>query len=281
MTAWFVGSRWERKGNSHSPSQWKASYSRGAIIQSSQPMSLKLTCSAFRLQRALGFLLGRLPWRVARGARRFRRWLNRYSYTVLSSWPERALISLKNRSRFLVRPNTRNRAFSWTCLAARSKPRLRRSMARPRSQASSSKHSWAEFLKLRKSFQMSNTSQPEPSRPGTERTSNKAAGCRPLGQLDSFSWAARPLPGATGLAASKGFFRKIRSSAPSSPSFSRALMSNTYLCFLTAGPRSSRENTQKSLSADSFLSLPSKKTYNPVQPRKSDQLSKNRVWPGN
>uniref|UniRef100_A0A8C9JSS8 Growth differentiation factor 5 opposite strand n=1 Tax=Panthera tigris altaica TaxID=74533 RepID=A0A8C9JSS8_PANTA len=164
------------------------------MIQSSQPMSLKLTCSAFRLQRALGFLLGRLPWPVASGARLFRRWLNRYSYTVLSSWPERALISLKNRSRFLVRPNTRNRAFSWTCLAARSKPRPRRSMARPRSQASSSRHSWAVFLKFRKSFQIS---------------------------------------------------------APSSPSFSRALMSNTYLCFLTTGPRSSRENTQKSFPATS------------------------------
>uniref|UniRef100_A0A8C4LA02 Growth differentiation factor 5 opposite strand n=1 Tax=Equus asinus asinus TaxID=83772 RepID=A0A8C4LA02_EQUAS len=221
------------------------------MIQSSQPMSLKLTCSAFLLQRALGFLVGRLPWRVASEARRFRRWLNRYSYTVLSSWPERALISLKNRSRFLVRPNTRNRAFSWTCRAVRSKPRPRRSTARPRSQASSSRHSWAEFLKFRKSFQMSNTSQPDPSRPGTERTSSKAAGCRPLGQLDNFSWAARLLLGAPGLAVSEDFFRKIRSSAPSSPSFSRALMSNTYLCFLTTGPRSSRENTQKSFPATS------------------------------
>uniref|UniRef100_A0A8C0XNU7 Growth differentiation factor 5 opposite strand n=1 Tax=Castor canadensis TaxID=51338 RepID=A0A8C0XNU7_CASCN len=217
------------------------------MIQSSQPMSLKFTCRAFRLQRALRFLLGLLPWRVASGARRFRRWLNRYSYTVLSSWPERALISLKNRSRFLVRPNTRNRAFSWTCRATRSKPRPRRSTARPRSQASSSKHSWAEFLKFRKSFQMSNTSQPVPSRPGTERTSSKAAGCWPLGQLDSFSWAVRPPPGPTGLAVSEGFFRKIRSSAPSNPSFSRALMSNTYLCFLTTGPRSSGENSQKSI----------------------------------
>uniref|UniRef100_A6PWY0 Predicted gene 15557 n=2 Tax=Mus TaxID=862507 RepID=A6PWY0_MOUSE len=217
------------------------------MIQSSQPMSLKLTCKALRLQRALRFLLGRLPWRLANGARRFRRWLNKYSYTVLSSWPERALISLKNRSRFLVRPNTRNKAFSWTCRAVRSKPRPRRSTARPRSQASSSRHSCAEFLKFRKSFQMSNTSQPDPSRPGTERTSSKAAGCRPLGQLDSFSWATRPLLGTAGLATSKGFFRKIRSSAPNSPSFSKALMSNTYLCFLTAGPRSSRENSQKSI----------------------------------
>uniref|UniRef100_A0A8C5K1W4 Predicted gene 15557 n=1 Tax=Jaculus jaculus TaxID=51337 RepID=A0A8C5K1W4_JACJA len=219
------------------------------MIQSSQPMSLKLTCSAFRLQRALRGLLGLLPCLVASGARRFRRWLNRYSYTVLSSWPERALISLKKRSLFLVRPNTRNRAFSWTCRAARSKPRPRRSTARPRSQASSSRHSWAEFLKFRKSFQMSNTSQPDPSRPGTERTSSKAAGCRPLGQLDSFSWAARPPLGATGLAVSKGFFRKILSSAPSSPSFSKALMSNTYLCFLTTGPRSSGENRQKLIPA--------------------------------
>lgn len=31
-----------------------------------------------------------------------------------------------------------------------------------------------------------------------------------------------------------------------------------------------------------FVSLlPSKKTYNPMQPRKSDQLNKNRAWPGN
>uniref|UniRef100_A0A8C6R6Z8 Predicted gene 15557 n=1 Tax=Nannospalax galili TaxID=1026970 RepID=A0A8C6R6Z8_NANGA len=168
-------------------------------------------------------------------------------YTVLSSWPERALISLKNRSRFLVRPNTKNRAFSWTCRAARSKPRPRRSTTRPRSQASSSRHSWAEFLKFRKSFQISNTSQPYPSRPGTERTSSKAAGCLLLGQLDSFSWTARPPLGTTGLAVSKGFFRKILSSAPSSPSFSRALMSNTYLCFLTTGPRSSKESSQKSI----------------------------------
>uniref|UniRef100_H0WG76 Growth differentiation factor 5 opposite strand n=1 Tax=Otolemur garnettii TaxID=30611 RepID=H0WG76_OTOGA len=243
------------------------------MIQSSQPMSLKLTCSAFRLQRALRFLLGRFPWRVASGARRFRRWLNRYSYTVLSSWPERALISLKNRSRFLVRPNTRNRAFSWTCRAARSKPRPRRSTARPRSQASSSRHSWAKFLKFRKSFQMSNTSQPDPSRPGTERTSSKAAGCRPLGQLDSFSWAARPL-GAAGLALSEDFFRRIRSSAPSSPSFSRALMSNTYLCFLTTGPRSSRENTQKSFP----ITLPRESVTSKLQ-RRAPALAPSRELP--
>lgn len=53
-------------------------------------MSLKLTCSAFRLQRALGFLLGK---HLARGQRPpiYALQLEQYSYTVLSSWPEAGL----------------------------------------------------------------------------------------------------------------------------------------------------------------------------------------------
>uniref|UniRef100_A0A452HI47 Uncharacterized protein n=1 Tax=Gopherus agassizii TaxID=38772 RepID=A0A452HI47_9SAUR len=176
------------------------------IIQSSQPISLKFTWSAFLLHLAFRFLLGLFPF--------------------LSSWPDLALISLKNRSLFFVLPNTKKRAFSLTCLPVLFNPILLRSIALPLSKASSSKHKLAEFLKFLKSFQMSNTSHFGVSAMLTVRESRRVAACLFVGQLNNFTW--------------EGFFLNIRSSAPNKPSFSNALMSKTYFCFLMAGARSSK-----------------------------------------
>lgn len=241
ITAWLVGSRWDRRGNSHRPSQWYASYSRGAIIQSSQPMSLKFTWRAFLLHLAFRFLLGLFPCRVARGALLFRLWLNKYSYTVLSSWPDLALISLKNKSLFFVLPNTKKRAFSLTCLPVLLNPTVLRSTALPLSKVSSSKHKLTKFLKFLKSFQMSNTSHFGVSVILTVRESSSVAACLLVEQLNNFTWEV--FPEEWDFHVSEGFFLSIRSSAPSRPSFSNALMSKIYFCFLMVGARSSKKST--------------------------------------
>uniref|UniRef100_A0A8D2NGX2 Uncharacterized protein n=1 Tax=Zonotrichia albicollis TaxID=44394 RepID=A0A8D2NGX2_ZONAL len=173
------------------------------IIQSSQPISLKFTWRAFLLHLAFRFLVGLLPF--------------------LSSWPDLALISLKNKSLFFVLPNTKNRAFSLTCLPVLLNPTLLRSTALPLSKVSSSKHKLTKFLKFLKSFQMSNTSHLGVSVMLTVRESKS---------VEAY------------FQVSEGFFLNIRSSAPSKPSFSNALMSKIYFCFLIVGARSSKKNTQ-------------------------------------
>uniref|UniRef100_A0A8C9R6L0 Uncharacterized protein n=1 Tax=Scleropages formosus TaxID=113540 RepID=A0A8C9R6L0_SCLFO len=142
------------------------------MIQSSQPISLKLTWSCFLLQRGLGFL-----------------GMNRYS----------AL----------------------------------RSTGRPLSTASSSKQSWAAFLKLLNSFQMSNTSHFGASCSSITRVWSKVAFCLPAAQVKSFR--LNTLPVERTLRGSACLLRRMRSSAPSKPSFSRELikirqllMANTY-----------------------------------------------------
>uniref|UniRef100_A0A8C1K1E7 Uncharacterized protein n=1 Tax=Cyprinus carpio TaxID=7962 RepID=A0A8C1K1E7_CYPCA len=77
------------------------------MIQSSQPISLKLTCNCFRLHLCLGFLGGFFT--RGNGARRIRRWVKRYS------------------PRFFVRPNTTKKAFSLFCLPTRPRPSNRKS----------------------------------------------------------------------------------------------------------------------------------------------------------
>uniref|UniRef100_A0A673GSH0 Secreted protein n=1 Tax=Sinocyclocheilus rhinocerous TaxID=307959 RepID=A0A673GSH0_9TELE len=77
------------------------------MIQSSQPISLKLTCNCLRLHLCLGLLGGFFP--RGSGARRIRRWVKRYS------------------PRFFVRPNTTKKAFSLFCLPARPRPSNRKS----------------------------------------------------------------------------------------------------------------------------------------------------------
>uniref|UniRef100_A0A8D0FGW5 Uncharacterized protein n=1 Tax=Strix occidentalis caurina TaxID=311401 RepID=A0A8D0FGW5_STROC len=204
------------------------------IIQSSQPISLKFTWRAFLLHLAFRFLVGLFPCRVARGALLF----------LLSSWPDLALISLKNKSLFFVLPNTKKRAFSLTCLPVLLNPTLLRSTALPLSKVSSSKHKLTKFLKFLKSFQMSNTSHFGVSVILTGRESRSVAAYFHV---------------------SEGFFLNIRSSAPSKPSFSNALMSKIYFCFLIVGARSSKKSThifkwtQKNpvtQQGNEFLSLP-------------------------
>uniref|UniRef100_A0A674GZU6 Growth differentiation factor 5 opposite strand n=1 Tax=Taeniopygia guttata TaxID=59729 RepID=A0A674GZU6_TAEGU len=198
------------------------------IIQSSQPISLKFTWRAFLLHLAFRFLVGLFPCRVARGALLF----------LLSSWPDLALISLKNKSLFFVLPNTKNRAFSLTCLPVLLNPTLLRSTALPLSKVSSSKHKLTKFLKFLKSFQMSNTSH--------------------LGVLVMLTVRESKSVEAY-FHVSEGFFLNIRSSAPSKPSFSNALMSKIYFCFLIVGARSSEKRTQKKSEThqrNEFLSLP-------------------------
>uniref|UniRef100_A0A670IIP6 Uncharacterized protein n=1 Tax=Podarcis muralis TaxID=64176 RepID=A0A670IIP6_PODMU len=157
--------------------------------------------------------------RVARGA-------------LLSSWPDLAFISLKNKSLFFVLPNTKKRAFSLTCLPVLLNPTVLKSTGLPLSKASSSKHKLAEFLKFLKSFQMSKTSHFAVSKMLTVRESKRMDACLLMEQLNSFQL-------------SEGFFLKIRSSAPSKPSFSNALISKMYFCFLTAGARSSKERKRE------------------------------------
>uniref|UniRef100_A0A8C3AL06 Uncharacterized protein n=1 Tax=Cyclopterus lumpus TaxID=8103 RepID=A0A8C3AL06_CYCLU len=183
------------------------------MIQSSQPISLKFTWSRLR-----GFLAA-----LAAGARRIRRWVNRYS------------------SRFLLLPNARKKAFSLLVLPCRAKPRERRSTGRPPlcSRASRSKHScwgccFCWFLNPLKIFHTSNTSHFPPNPPS--RSSKVfvwtgTASCFPEAQVDSFrhgdeipppppSEAADPVEALRG---SDRRFLRMRSSAPRSPSRSREL----------------------------------------------------------
>uniref|UniRef100_A0A3B3X718 Uncharacterized protein n=1 Tax=Poecilia mexicana TaxID=48701 RepID=A0A3B3X718_9TELE len=158
------------------------------MIQSSQPMSLKLTWSRRRWQRGLD-LAAWCCGRTREGARRG-------FLTVLLS------------SRFLLFPNARRNAFSLLVLPSRAKPRVRRSSGRPPrcSRASSSKHSCCP-----------------PRRSSTVLDWSRAAFCRPEAQLYSFNQGTEP-PSA---AATETGFLRMRSSAPRSPSRSRELIDET------------------------------------------------------
>uniref|UniRef100_A0A4W5JY11 Uncharacterized protein n=1 Tax=Hucho hucho TaxID=62062 RepID=A0A4W5JY11_9TELE len=162
------------------------------MIQSSQPISLKLTCSCFLWQRGLGFLASFLPRVVG------------------------------NKSFFLVRPNMRKKAFSLVCLPRRLKPSALRSTVRPRSKPSSSKQSWTEFLKFLNSFQMSNTSHLGVLCSLMVRVWSSVAFWLPATQVKSFR--QKTLSVESALCGSASLFLSIRSSAPSNPSFSRELM---------------------------------------------------------
>uniref|UniRef100_A0A3P9QCX2 Uncharacterized protein n=1 Tax=Poecilia reticulata TaxID=8081 RepID=A0A3P9QCX2_POERE len=123
------------------------------MIQSTQPMSLKLTWSRRRWQRGLDLATWGFLAPLGGG-------------TVLLS------------SRFLLFPNARRNAFSLLVLPGRAKPRVRRSSGRPPrcSRASSSKHScW--FLNPRSS---------------TVLDWSRAAFCRPEAQLYSFNQGTEP-----------------------------------------------------------------------------------------
>uniref|UniRef100_A0A3Q4GRU3 Uncharacterized protein n=1 Tax=Neolamprologus brichardi TaxID=32507 RepID=A0A3Q4GRU3_NEOBR len=171
------------------------------MIQSSQPISLKLTWSRLR-DCCAGFLA---------------------PLTVLLSW-----------SRFLLFPNAKKKAFSLLVLPCRANPRARRSMGRPPpcSSASSSKHSSWEcwpfwVLKPLKTFQTSNTSHMLLNRSSTVFTWTRAAFCLPEAQVYSLR------------SGSGRRFLRMCSSAPRSPSLSRELMLKRYLCRRSWGPRSS------------------------------------------
>uniref|UniRef100_A0A3Q1F625 Uncharacterized protein n=1 Tax=Acanthochromis polyacanthus TaxID=80966 RepID=A0A3Q1F625_9TELE len=167
------------------------------MIQSSQPISLKLTWSRRRWQRGGGFLA---------------------PLTVLLSWPDRALISLK-------------KAFSLLVRLRREKPSKRRSTGRPprSSTASSSRHSCFSgcCLDVLKNFPTSNTSQrpPKPCRSSSVLVCSSIVFCLPE-QVSSFSQVEPP----SAHRGSDGRFLRIRSSAPSSPSRSRELMLKRYFC---------------------------------------------------
>uniref|UniRef100_A0A8C5QMW1 Maturase K n=1 Tax=Leptobrachium leishanense TaxID=445787 RepID=A0A8C5QMW1_9ANUR len=182
--------------------------------------------SGFLLHLALEFLFGLFPWRVERGARLFLLWLNKYSYTVLSSWPDRALISLKNKSRFLVLPKTRKMAFSFVCLPVLLNPRFFKSTGFPLSETSSSKHN----------FHMSKTSHLDASMLPMGRESKRRAAFLFAGHVNNF--ICENFPESPDFE-SVGFFLRIRNSAPSKPSFSKAVMSKMYFCLLATGILSS------------------------------------------
>uniref|UniRef100_A0A3P9LMG6 Uncharacterized protein n=1 Tax=Oryzias latipes TaxID=8090 RepID=A0A3P9LMG6_ORYLA len=175
------------------------------MIQSSQPISLKLTCRCFLWQRCLGFPCWFLvkdgmgssrtlfvP--LAAGARLIRRWVNR--------------------SRLLLLPKAKRKAFSLFVLPRRENPKVRRSMGRPLrcSSASNSKQSCWEKILL-----MSNTSHLLLS------VLNQSSVL--------FTWRdwlfPPPSPAVEPLEAMRGSdigFLRIRSSAPRSPSSSKELM---------------------------------------------------------
>uniref|UniRef100_A0A3B5BCI1 Uncharacterized protein n=1 Tax=Stegastes partitus TaxID=144197 RepID=A0A3B5BCI1_9TELE len=156
------------------------------MIQSSQPISLKLTWSRRRFLAPLD--------------------------TVLLSW-----------SRFLLRPNARKKAFSLLVLPRREKPSERRSAWRPprSSTASSSRHSCCSggCLEALNSFQTSNTSHrlPKPCTSSSVLVCSSVGFCLPE-QVSSFRWAEPP----SALRGSDTRFLRIRSSAPSSPSRPRS-----------------------------------------------------------
>uniref|UniRef100_A0A8C9X8W9 Uncharacterized protein n=1 Tax=Sander lucioperca TaxID=283035 RepID=A0A8C9X8W9_SANLU len=158
------------------------------------------------------------------------------------TWSRLRFLGPLKRSRFLLLPNTRKKAFSLLVLPGRANPRVRRSMGRPPrcSKASSSKHSCWEcwVLKPLKTFQMSNTSHllPKPPPPSTSSMVfiwSRAAGCLPDAQVYSFRDGDDIIPPPAPSAAvdppieilrrSDGRFLRMRSSAPRSPSRSREL----------------------------------------------------------
>uniref|UniRef100_A0A3Q4BM00 Uncharacterized protein n=1 Tax=Mola mola TaxID=94237 RepID=A0A3Q4BM00_MOLML len=166
------------------------------MIQSSQPISLKLTWSLRR-------------WRGG-GARRIRRWVNRYS------------------SCFLLLPNAKKNAFSLLVLPGRAKPSARRSTDRPPrcSRASSSKQScwFRRFLEPLKTLHVSNTSHLllKPSRSSRLLVCSRAGCCLPEAQVYRRRQGDTPPPGPSeALWGSGSRFLRMRSSAPRSPSRSR------------------------------------------------------------
>uniref|UniRef100_A0A3B4AEJ5 Uncharacterized protein n=1 Tax=Periophthalmus magnuspinnatus TaxID=409849 RepID=A0A3B4AEJ5_9GOBI len=110
-------------------------------------------------------------------------------------------------SLFLLLPNARRNAFSLLLLPGRPNPRVRRSMGRPPRycSASSSKHSCLESA----FFLVCNPCVTMETRRGSDRC-----------------------------------FLRMRSSAPKRLSRSRELMLKKYLCRLSCGPRSSREDRE-------------------------------------
>uniref|UniRef100_A0A3Q2VJ34 Uncharacterized protein n=1 Tax=Haplochromis burtoni TaxID=8153 RepID=A0A3Q2VJ34_HAPBU len=191
------------------------------MIQSSQPISLKLTWSRLRWQRSLAFTVW--CWDMDSGARLIRRWVNRYS------------------SRFLLFPNAKKKAFSLLVLPCRANPRVRRSMGRPPpcSSTSSSKHSSWEcwpfwVLKPLNTFQTSNTSHVLLNRSSTAFIWTRTAFCLPEVQVCSLRSGDGTPPPSPPLR-----FLRMCSSAPRSPSRSRELMLKRYLCRRSWGPRSS------------------------------------------
>uniref|UniRef100_A0A3P8U585 Uncharacterized protein n=1 Tax=Amphiprion percula TaxID=161767 RepID=A0A3P8U585_AMPPE len=169
------------------------------MIQSSQPISLKLTWSRRRWQRGL----------------------------VFTTWC--GFLAPLKRSRFLLRPNARKKAFSLLVRPRREKPSERRSTGRPprSSTASSSRHSCCSgcCLDALKSFQTSNTSQrpPKPCSSSSVLVCSGVAFCLPE-QVSSFRQVELP----SARRGSDRRFLRIRSSAPSSPSRSRELTLKRY-----------------------------------------------------
>uniref|UniRef100_A0A3B4XEV6 Uncharacterized protein n=1 Tax=Seriola lalandi dorsalis TaxID=1841481 RepID=A0A3B4XEV6_SERLL len=202
------------------------------MIQSSQPISLKFTWRCFRLQRGLAFTTWCWGWDCGCC---------------------RGFLAPLKRSRFLLLPNARKKAFSLLVLPGRANPRVRRSMGRPPrcSRASSSKHSCWEcwccwFLKPLKTFHTSNTSHLPPN-PLTRSSMvfvwSRAPFCLPEVQVYSLRHGdgpppppppppppSPPLPPSEAvdpieaLRGSDRRFLRMRSSAPRSPSRSRELM---------------------------------------------------------
>uniref|UniRef100_A0A670ZFZ5 Uncharacterized protein n=1 Tax=Pseudonaja textilis TaxID=8673 RepID=A0A670ZFZ5_PSETE len=205
------------------------------IIQSSQPSSLKLTCSALRLQRLLGFLLWLRPpaTRPASAVRRLRRFCLASAPWEPSGSSERPLrvrifwrISLKRLSFRLVRENTTSRALSWGCDGfSRPKPSCRGDKSFP---------VWAEAILSQKQSAGGRWGRPPGSAQGlkaaqTSKTSHWGVVASPEPRRSPALESNRP--GSRPPLLFAAAFRKTLNSAPTISSASaRVEMSKRYCC---------------------------------------------------
>ncbi|KAL4617144.1 hypothetical protein GN956_G21861 [Arapaima gigas] len=203
------------------------------MIQSSQPRSLKLTCSAFLLHLDLDFFPCRFPCRLLSAILRRRRAFNRppsaSSARDLRD-PIFSFISLKRFSLFRDLPNTTRIASSCWARPFRPNPRCLRSTSASDwpGAALSSKQSRPPVAERRPFLNTSHTSRT--SHPGC-RASRRSRVLESRSRPDGQDAKRRPYAAGSDPGRPSGSFLSIRSSAPTSSSLSeRAETSNRYFC---------------------------------------------------
>uniref|UniRef100_A0A8C9V2M2 Uncharacterized protein n=1 Tax=Scleropages formosus TaxID=113540 RepID=A0A8C9V2M2_SCLFO len=201
------------------------------MIQSSQPRSLKLTCSAFLLHLDLDFLPCRFPCRLLSAVLRLRRAFAGPPCSSFICEPRDltfSFISLKRFSLFLDLVKTTRMAFSRWVRPLRSSPRCLKSASDWPRVASSSKQSCPPWAEWRPFLNTSHTSKT--SHPGL-RASWRSRDLESRSRPDPQDTRRRPYSPAWDAGKSSGSSLNILSSAPTSSSLSeRAETSNRYFC---------------------------------------------------